>query len=110
MTVSNLADLITAITTANMSTGPHTITLEGPDSAFVVDVPSGDMFGDLAFPKIIQEIEIDGNGIAITRALGAAAFRFFGIDAKSPNTYGKLTLATSSYSTAIAMTRAVAQL
>jgi predicted outer membrane repeat protein len=75
----------------NGYTGPHTISLEGPD-VFLVEGFADEMFGLLAFPKVIQDITIEGNGRTLVRAIGAEKFRFFGVDSKSPSTYGKLTL------------------
>jgi predicted outer membrane repeat protein len=71
--------------------GPHKISLEGPDT-FVVEGVAEEMFGPLAFPRIIQEIKIEGNGRTIVRPPTTVTCRFFGVDAKSPDTHGKLTL------------------
>lgn len=90
--VNDVGELVGAITTLNGSSGPHSITLLGDDNDYIVAEPSGEMFGDLAFPAILQDITIYGQGRTITRALDAPKFRFFAVDAKYESTEGKLTL------------------
>jgi len=90
--VYSASDLISAINTLNGSTGPHTVTLYGNDSDYVVRDYADNLFGNLAFPTIIQDISIDGGGKIIMRAYDAPKFRFFGIDAKNTGHHGKLTL------------------
>ncbi len=92
VTVSNAVDLVTQIGILNGQPGSHTITLDGNDAMYVVFESTDIMFGPLAFPKIISDITIDGQGRMITRAADVEKFRFFGVDSKSPDTYGKLTL------------------
>ena len=85
---SGAAALISAIDSAN-SAGGGTITLAA-GCTYTLSTPDNYWYGPDGLPAIASTIVIEGNGSTISRAAGAAPFRFFyvGADPNNANTLG----------------------
>jgi len=84
--VKSAAELIVTIEKANhLPDEPHTIWLDGADEDYVLGTAAADYFGPTAFPVVVSDITIHGNGRIIMRSINAPPFRFFALNASSSN-------------------------
>lgn len=91
--VRNIQELRAAIRTANQASAEmYIVHLTGEDEDYVVSDASGDLFGPTAFPVVIGQVQINGNGRIIMRDPKARAFRLFGIEATSGHPNAQLVL------------------
>lgn len=84
--VKSASELIVAIEKANhLPDEPHTIWLDGADEDYVLGTAAAQYFGPTAFPVVVSDITIHGNGRIILRSINAPPFRFFALNASSSN-------------------------
>ncbi|HMJ39986.1 MAG TPA: hypothetical protein VK606_10580 [Verrucomicrobiae bacterium] len=90
------ADLLTAISAANGQVGGGTVSL-APGCTYTMTAVNNSVDGNNAFPDIVGDVTVIGNGATITRPTsGAPNFRFFMVDEGGSLSLSDLTLSNGS--------------